>query len=232
MPGSVPLRGSAFVILAVLVSLFASACTAPPKPTPTAAYIYRDNCQVCHGPGGRGGVWDPVRHRAIPALKSSLWSHPGGGRILTSFITEGSLVASVPATGAVNMPGWSEVLSPKQLSELATYLQVSPTPAAAITNPADGKQVYRTSGCQTCHGPLGSSSGGVAPAIPVGQPPSFYLGPLRQGVVPVDTDHPLGRIGGPIMPAIGRLLPSESFWSLLSYLQNGRPTPLCRQRVE
>lgn len=231
MSRMVPLRGSvAAIIISVLTLLLTSACGSPPKP-PAAAAIYRADCQVCHGPGGRGGVWDPVRHRAIPALKSSLWSQPGGRHILANFTNEGSLVAGVAPTGAVNMPGWEKILSPQQLAELVSYLQTKVPSAIVTANPLNGRQVYQTSGCQTCHGPLGSSSGRAAPAIPAGKPPSFYLGPLWQGVVPTDINHPLGRIGEPIMPAIGRILPSEAFWSLMTYLQNGRLAPSCGRRT-
>ena len=209
-----------------ILSLWLVGCG--PRPAlPPAAAIYRDNCQVCHGPGGRGGVRDPVKHRLIPGLKVSLWSRPGGGKVLAAFITDGSWVAGAAATGAVNMPAFGGILSAHQLTELENYIEAGFPSAPPVPVSTNGLTVYRESGCQTCHGPLGGPGGAVG-GFAAGQPLAFYLKPLRQGSVPVDAAHPLGRIGEPIMPAIGWVLPSTSFWALISYLENGQPTPLCR----
>lgn len=205
--------GLAFLLLLALIT----ACGRRPSPVPSAAArLYAADCRVCHGPGGRGGVENPLLHRTIPALRSSEWAEPGAARVLARIIREGSLPDG-PRPGVVMMPGWEKYLSPAALKSLVTYIRAG-LPGPEPPPPSDAAGLYRTA-CLGCHGRSAERT------LPTGRPPSFYLGPLLSGTLPPGTGAKADRSP---MPALGRVLTPTELWSLVAYLQTGRDPAACR----
>jgi len=100
--------------------------------------LFRSNCAFCHGLDGRGGRG--------PNLVSAPRTHGESDEAVKNVIRKG-----VPGS---TMPAFS-TLEPDELDALVLFVHVLHTGASgtetAAGDPADGRKVYESSGCPSCH---------------------------------------------------------------------------------
>ncbi len=112
------------------IATYLSGATPPPPPT-SGQTLYNTYCLACHGPGGRGGLYENVTGESASSIASA--------------IREERLMNSISLTSS-------------QIQNIADYLSgkgggSTPPPPA----PTDGPALYANS-CAGCHGPLATSS--------------------------------------------------------------------------
>jgi mono/diheme cytochrome c family protein len=112
----------------------AEATTDDPEAGGAAAYA--SQCAGCHGAEGGGGFGPSLLDLDLSATE----------------------IADVIANGYGGMAGMSDVLTPEQIADLATYS----VGLQADTAGGEGAPIYTTN-CAACHGPSGE--GGIGPAL-------------------------------------------------------------------
>jgi mono/diheme cytochrome c family protein len=142
--------------------------------------VYDKWCAGCHGVDGRGeGPGAPTMHpkprdftRALYQIRSTgLGELPSDADILRM------IDVGMPGTA---MPGWNRVLTRTERNDLVQYLKsfsrffdgesprpidVGRAPRASEERVAEGREVYRTLECFTCHGEFGRGDGNSAPTL-------------------------------------------------------------------
>jgi mono/diheme cytochrome c family protein len=127
------------VVSAYVASLQDSDATTSPDSSSTSAAAYASQCAGCHGADGEGGFG--------PSLQTGTLS-----------VTE---IVSVIANGNGAMAGFSESLTPEQISGLAAFA-ISLQGGGSSDAGGEGSQLYAAQ-CAACHGVFGE--GGIGPAL-------------------------------------------------------------------
>ncbi|MFN4172082.1 MAG: cytochrome-c oxidase, cbb3-type subunit III [Pseudorhodobacter sp.] len=110
----------------------------------TAGPIYGQNCQVCHGVGGRGGP-------GFPRLNDDIWIWGGTADEIATTLRVG-INSDHPDTHFAQMPafGRDELLTRAEISVLTDYVQ---TLGGGVIpdDPSNGAMLFQTN-CAGCHG--------------------------------------------------------------------------------
>ena len=209
--------------------------TVPAPTTPVDPHVaagahdfVRFACSQCHGEQGRGGVSPEA-----PALT-------GIGQSLTVAQLKGIIDKGLGVSGdprKLYMPVWRAVISPRQVSDLVTYIRAGlpeVSGATPVAVPAAqglvvaGAALYERYGCINCHGPNGV--GGVPnPASPDEtipplsgvtfrkefNTPATIIEVIRSGSV-------IGRAPIVSMPHWGGVIPDQDYRALVAYLRTLR----------
>ena len=137
--------------------------------------VFRSNCAFCHGLTGGGGRG--------PNLVTSLLTHQDTGDALKRVVKNG-----VPGT---TMPSFSN-LPDDEMSNLVAYLRTlarGSAPQGRVPgDPAKGRRVYESSGCEGCHriGEEGSIFGPDLSRVGAGRSLEY----LRESIVNPSADVP------------------------------------------
>lgn len=115
---------------------------------------FADNCQPCHGAGGRGNP-------GYPALAAGDWMWGGSLAAIQQTVTHG-IRADDPDTRQSQMPrfGTGGILKPKQIQKLADYVMTlfgEPTPGVDVSA---GHKLFNDN-CAPCHGDHGQGNRAV-----------------------------------------------------------------------
>jgi cbb3-type cytochrome c oxidase subunit III len=182
-------------------------------------------CAQCHGMQGRGGVSPDV-----PALTSVAKDLTPAQ--LRKIINHGLGESANPTKPY--MPVWGEVISPRQVSDLISYLRAGlPAVATAEAPPIPqgqgaavaGAALYQRYGCVNCHGPNGL--GGV----PNPQSPDKTIPPLSGAVFKhefntnakiidvIRSGSVIGRAPIVSMPHWGGIIPPVQLQALVAYIK-------------
>jgi cbb3-type cytochrome c oxidase subunit III len=182
-------------------------------------------CAQCHGMQGRGGVSPDV-----PALTSVAKDLTPAQ--LRKIINHGLGESANPTKPY--MPVWGEVISPRQVSDLISYLRAGlPAVATAEAPPIPqgqgaavaGAALYQRYGCVNCHGPNGL--GGV----PNPQSPDKTIPPLSGAVFKhefntdakiidvIRSGSVIGRAPIVSMPHWGGIIPPAQLQALVAYIK-------------
>lgn len=110
----------------------------------TAAPLYGQNCQVCHGAGGAGGP-------GFPRLSDDVWLWGGTADAIETTLRYG-INSTHPDTHFAQMPGFGRdgLLTRPEISVLTDYVL---TLGAGVVpdDPSEGAQLFQSS-CAGCHG--------------------------------------------------------------------------------
>jgi mono/diheme cytochrome c family protein len=176
----------------------------------SAADIYGDICQQCHGPAGEGGVGPSFQTTAFRARSDQeVFDTINLGHEATAMI------------------GWGDLLSADQIRDLVAHLRRLASPGAAMPSGGDVSfardlvPILQAS-CAACHGTLGGwaassydqvvTSGASGPAVIPGEPGASLLAHKLLGTQAV----------GAIMPPSGAL-PAEQVQLFLEWISAGAP---------
>jgi len=182
-------------------------------------------CVECHGENGRGGV-SPT----VPALTTV--GRQLTARQLRSIIDHGLGESANPRQPY--MPVWGQVISPRQVTELVTYIRAGLPSVPDATPPpvpqgqgaaVAGAALYVRDGCINCHGPNGL--GGV----PNPQSPDKTIPPLSGPVfreefntdakiiAVIRSGSVIGRAPIVSMPHWGGIISNPDLRALTAYLK-------------
>jgi mono/diheme cytochrome c family protein len=156
---------SRFVVLAIACAVVAWAIVARPS-LPAAErgrrLAERWGCFTCHGPGGIRGVANHARaDKTVPGFEGDVMMYAKNDDDLREWIRDGvpkrradskSWQASRDR-GALRMPAFGRVLSPRDVNDLVAYVNASagvPEPGDSIS--AGGLRKADALGCTGCHG--------------------------------------------------------------------------------
>ncbi len=189
------------------------------------------SCVKCHNYQGKGGIIDPVRNKAIPALKAK------EAKSLKSILTNGIIVSKGKENGWINMPNWRGILSDQQINQLTAYFKAGlPNIGAKPLPDTTGPEIYTAYACVKCHGDYGK--GGIVDQVyPASSGDHFvptldqggyakdngvkYAKKLMNGSIPhhgVATGYP----GTLFMPAWGQLMNKTQLQAIENYLKTGK----------
>ncbi|MBI3181636.1 MAG: c-type cytochrome [Myxococcales bacterium] len=127
-------------------------------------------CFGCHGPRGRGGVKNPgAIWGEVPSLDSGMVPmFTQGDEDIREFIREGMSrrlrddkdYRARLRKQAIQMPAYGDFLSPEQVEDLVVFLKaINDAPAAEEERLRRAEALYKSAGCNGCHGQRGM--GGV-----------------------------------------------------------------------
>ncbi len=110
----------------------------------TAAPLFGQNCQVCHGKEGIGGP-------GFPRLNDDIWLWGGTADEIETTLRHG-INSSDPDTHFAQMPafGRDELLTRPQIATLTAYVQTLGAGVVA-DDPAEGAVLFQDN-CASCHG--------------------------------------------------------------------------------
>ncbi len=207
-----------------------------------AAYggkVFAMYCVNCHGTGGRGDgprapVFEP-RPRDFTRGVFKFRSTPSGEfptrEDLFRTITGGLQGTGMPTFADLpEMERWALVEYVRRLSpEFAraqepTPLELSAVPAQLSTRASDGKRVFQSAQCVSCHGEHGTGDGPSAATLTDADgarvlTPNFATRPFKYGTAPETIFRTLvtGLDGTP-MPSYADSLNEEELWNVVAYL--------------
>lgn len=177
----------------------------------SAIGIYAGSCVACHGADGPGTALAPALN--APSVREKTAEE------LTRTLTFG-----VPGT---LMAGWSNQLTPEQMSAMVTLLQRwDEIPAGAIPAPnvpipttaesiALGGDLYAAN-CVRCHGPEGQGT----PRAPALNVKSFLTDTNDQAIELIIT----GGVPGTAMPAWGDRMTAADIQAIVGFIRQWEPT--------
>ncbi len=183
----------------------------PARPPSLArgAAVYREQCEQCHGPTGRG---DGPKARQLEGPPPASLADRAAMSAVSPVDVYRKLTIGVAGTA---MPQFEETLSPEDRWAVATYVA---TLRADERTVREGEGLYAAH-CASCHGAMGGGDGGLAASLSV-RPPA-----LRDLAVQGRfTDQELvqlilrGRPGTP-MPGFARVLDDEQAAKLVAFLR-------------
>ncbi len=110
----------------------------------TAAPIYGQNCQACHGASGIGGP-------GFPRLNDAIWLWGGTADEIATTLRVG-INSAHPDTHYAQMPafGHDELLTRPEISVLTDYV-LTLGKGVILNDPSEGAVLYQTN-CAACHG--------------------------------------------------------------------------------
>lgn len=118
--------------------------------TAAGAAAFKVNCVQCHGSGAQGSA-------GFPNLNDDEWLWGGDIAALTQTIAHGVRFAGDDATRASLMPAFGEMLEPKQVRDVASYVvSLGGTPKDPASAEA-GKAIFAQN-CAACHGDAGKGN--------------------------------------------------------------------------
>ena len=130
------------------------------------ALAERLGCFNCHGPGGRGGVFNPgSKGGEVPAFREgTVMMYAHGDQDLREYILDGapakklareSYQAELKAQ-AIRMPAYRGFVSSREVDLLVAYLRAASDLLAPTEEPAaHGAELAAANGCFACHGEMG-----------------------------------------------------------------------------
>ena len=151
-----------FLLLVTLVSPFAFTQSQSKAPPSAGASVYADNCALCHGPEGKGGIG--------PSLETA---------------RDAGQIMAIVRTGKGAMPAFAPQLSAEQIGEVADYVrQKLATVSLTGGSLSEGGVLYRVN-CAPCHrtdvrGGALAFANGNAPKL-TGLSPETIAGAVRSG---------------------------------------------------
>ncbi len=221
----------------------ASAEKATPQTLEYGRQIYATHCAACHGDTGDGN--GPLASMIAPRprdLTSGIFKYrTTRGPIPNDHDIMQTIKMGIPGTA---MPGWNMLGLTEWKALLAHIKTLSPRldneapgrrvglPERPKTLDVDaGRQLYKSAGCVSCHGPAGHGDGPAAAALkdtwgnPI-TPRDLTQGPMRWG----NTENDLYRtlligIAGTPMPAFEQTLTDKQLWSLVGFLKSMQTLP-------
>lgn len=116
------------------------------------AAAFKVNCVQCHGSGAQGSA-------GYPNLNDDDWLWGGSPEQIQQTIAHGIRYAEDPNTRVAEMPAFAEILQPKQVTQVASFV-ASLSNKAENASPEDiaaGKEVFAQN-CASCHGDNGKGN--------------------------------------------------------------------------
>lgn len=116
------------------------------------AAAFKVNCVQCHGSGAQGSP-------GYPNLNDDDWLWGGSAEQIQQTIAHGGRYAEDPNTRVSEMPAFADILQPKQITQVASFV-------ASLSNKAEnasggdiaaGKDVFAQN-CASCHGDNGKGN--------------------------------------------------------------------------
>ncbi|MBN8973823.1 MAG: cytochrome-c oxidase, cbb3-type subunit III, partial [Rhizobiales bacterium] len=116
------------------------------------AAAFKVNCVQCHGSGAQGSP-------GYPNLNDDDWLWGGSAEQIQQTIAHGIRYAEDPNTRVSEMPAFADILQPKQIMQVASFV-------ASLSNKAEnasggdiaaGKDVFAQN-CASCHGDNGKGN--------------------------------------------------------------------------
>lgn len=116
------------------------------------AAAFKVNCVQCHGSGAQGAP-------GYPNLNDDEWLWGGTAEQIRQTIAHGVRFAEDPDTRVSEMPAFGEILEPKEIAEVASFVVSlsGETASASADDIAAGKEVFAQN-CSACHGDDGKGN--------------------------------------------------------------------------
>lgn len=116
------------------------------------AAAFKVNCVQCHGSGAQGSA-------GYPNLNDDDWLWGGKAQQIQQTIAHGIRYAEDPNTRLSEMPAFADVLQPKQITQVASFVASLSNKAenASAADIAAGKEVFAQN-CASCHGDNGKGN--------------------------------------------------------------------------
>jgi cytochrome c oxidase cbb3-type subunit 3 len=108
------------------------------------AAAFKINCVQCHGSGAQGAP-------GYPNLNDDSWLWGGDINAIHQTIAHGARYESDDDTHISEMPAFGEILEPKQIREVAAYVESLTGTPSDQSLVAPGKEVFAEN-CASCHG--------------------------------------------------------------------------------
>ncbi len=230
------------VLVAIGLTLTREAC-AREGDVARGKVLYKKECALCHGAGGRGDglaapfVYPKPRDFTKGIFKIRSTSYLPTDEDLFKTINDGIPGTLMPSFAHLSsQEQWALVAYLKGLSE--KFQEAGSLEPIAIPDPppqtqeliASGKQLYKDYGCVQCHGPRGKGDGPSAAMLtddwgePI-VPYDFTIpGKMKGGSSVKDVYRALAvGIGGTPMPAYGEVESEEEqnrYWALAYYVRS------------
>lgn len=226
------------------VAALAAALAAAPEDAARAqevlgAVLFREHCEVCHGPSG-DGRGHAAHHFASPPRDFTKGRYKfrstASGQVPTDDDLRRSIVRGIPGTGMVPQDHLSEAevaaviahiksLSPRFATAAPPApLPIAPEPGRTAEAVARGERVYAKADCRECHGDGARGDGPSARDLRV-KPSDLTRRPLKSGTTARDIVRTLvtGLDGTP-MPSYHLVIDDAQLWDLAYYVEAlGRP---------
>ena len=116
------------------------------------AAAFKVNCVQCHGSGAQGSP-------GYPNLNDDDWLWGGSAEQIQQTIAHGIRYAEDPNTRVSEMPAFADILQPKQITQVASFVASLSNKAenASDGDIAAGKDVFAQN-CASCHGDNGKGN--------------------------------------------------------------------------
>ena len=164
--------------------------------------VFNNNCSSCHGPDAGGQA------KAFPDLTDAAWQWGSG---------ESQLIATIHSGRQAAMPGWSAVVGPEGVEQLADYVLALSQGQVESASVVQGGALYQQH-CAACHEPAGAGNPLLgAPAL---DDALWNYGGERTDVVESIAN---GRSG--VMPAFDTRLDETQIRLLAAWLTAGAREP-------
>jgi high-affinity iron transporter len=183
----------------------------PPRPPSLArgAAVYREQCEQCHGPTGRG---DGPKAKQVEGPPPADLTDRRAMSAVSPVDLYRTLTIGVAGTA---MPQFDETLSPEDRWAVATYVA---TLRAGEGTVREGEGLYAAH-CAACHGPAGNGDGALAAALSV-RPPALSDLAVQGRFSDRDLEDLIlgGRPGTP-MPGFARALDRDQAARIVAFLR-------------
>ena len=209
------------VVLLSLLAVTSPEVSANPPPAYEGRRLYISYCQLCHGPGGKGGGPLAKVMQISPAdLTTTVRSR--SDTILTKIIT-GDGRQTITGRDRHNllsdaMPEWKGVFNESQIRALIAYLRfLGRAKHDLMGDPEVGMQLYQKY-CHVCHGVEGDGEGIMTNLM--GIKPMDHTNPNETNSL--DNDELIDSIldgQGKFMPAWRGILSQSDVEALVSYIR-------------
>src|SRR5581483_10011272 len=182
-----------------------------PRPPSLArgAAVYREQCEQCHGPTGRG---DGPKAKQVEGPPPADLTDRRAMSAVSPVDLYRTLTIGVAGTA---MPQFDETLSPEDRWAVATYVA---TLRAGEGTVREGEGLYAAH-CAACHGPAGNGDGALAAALSV-RPPALSDLAVQGRFSDRDLEDLIlgGRPGTP-MPGFARALDRDQAARIVAFLR-------------